>query len=305
MATRFGSNTYSSRRFSRQVRWIIACLSGTILVLCATLAAVLLHVNDIDQTTPPPGIVLASDDPPEPTTTILTARRRIEVGEQLTLEMFDKNTFLASLVPQDAIRADQQDFVLGRYATQLLDSGMSITKVAISQKKPISALYIPPGYRAFTIMVDPRSGVEGYAKPGSRVDVLWSFLGDDKMRQVATVVRYSRVLSVAGATEVENIPNLKGLQNTTVTLLVSEKDAKRLELARGLGQLSLSLVGDSEPIQLKDNDLPVTVTDIIPTTVEAEDPSYNGSIFYRDPLTGKMKKYLLDDRGRWKPEEIS
>ncbi|MCB0344467.1 MAG: Flp pilus assembly protein CpaB [Bdellovibrionales bacterium] len=304
MATRFGSS-YSTKKLSRQVRWIIACLSGIILVLCGTLAMVLLQLNESENQTPPPGVALASDKPPAPTTTILTARRRIEVGEQLTLDMFNENSFLEALVPQDAIRADQREFLIGKFSTLLLDSGASITKTSISNKKPISALYIPPGYRAFTILVDPRSGVEGYAKPGSRVDVLWSFLGDDKQRQVASVVRYSRVLSVAGATEVETMPSLNNLQTTTVTLLVTENDAKRLELARSLGQLSLSLVGDSEPLQLKDNDRPVTIADIIPQTHEPEDPNYSGSIFYRDPVTGKMMKYLLDDRGRWKQEEIS
>lgn len=300
MGTRFGSS-YSVRQLSRRARWIIACLGGIIVFLCSMLAVLLTEIGDLQSQPASSGVALAADHPPAATVAVLIARRRIEVGEQLGPGLFDEQKVLESLVPQDALRADQRDFLLGKYATTMVESGVSLSKAYFSNKKPISALYIPPGYRAFTIVVDPRSGVEGYARPGSRVDVLWSFIGDDQLRQVLTVVRYSRVLSVAGATDVEAVPSLKGVKTTTVTLLVTEQDAKRLELARSLGMLSLSLVGDTEPVKATDADRPVTLADIVPPVHQPEDPLYNGSIYYRDPLTGEMKKYLLDDKGRWRP----
>ena len=174
----------------------------------------------------------------------------------------------------------------------------------VADTRPISAFHIPPGYRAVTIEVDRRTGVEGFAKPNSRVDVLWTYEDPkdrDRRKKVATIVHFSRVLSVGGVTSIEAANAAQGSANaTTVTLLVTEQDAKKIELARTLGVLSLSLVGEQEQSAVAAAPEPIDIYTLLgrgPETEQAEEPS-EGIMYTEDPKTGRQVKYLLR-RGRW------
>jgi pilus assembly protein CpaB len=228
----------------------------------------------------------------------------LEEGTQLRDVLFTSVLMDDAQVPTGALRKKDIPFVMDKFAARLINPNVPVVIEDISDRRSISSLNIPAGYRAVTITVDRRSGVEGFARPDSRVDVLWSFVKDGR-QQVATIVRFTKILSVAGMTaRAEGQPAAANDQGvTTVTLLVTEKDAKKIELARTLGTVSLSLVGGEEQSAPVDDPDTVDINELIgikpdPGKGGVEEPQADGIMYSTDPKTGKQVRYLLQNK-RW------
>ena len=242
------------------------------------------------------------------TVKIFIARQRIEEGALLTEQLFLEETRKPMDVPRDAVTSDQRANVFnGKYAKVLINPNSPLINDYITATPPISELQIPSGFRAITITVDARRGVEGWAKPGSRVDILWTYTDTDGSKKVATIVRFVKVLSVAGQQGMapdQNRANVGG--DTTITLLVEEYDAKRIELARTLGELSLTLAGGIETAKQSSEDKPVTADDVLGRTANAEkikeETPPDGRMYMKDPATGDMVLYELR-KNRWQRAE--
>ncbi|MBL7661542.1 Flp pilus assembly protein CpaB [bacterium] len=305
MATRFGAPS-PAKAYATKVRWIIGSLSATILIL----VAVILIIANQTADTPPdanpsttisdPGVANASTQA-QPAVEVLVANQRIEIGSPLMPHMFISQAVPLDRQPAGAIPAAQKDALVGKYAKNLINANLPLLQDDISDQKPLTSVIdaIPPGFRAVTIQVDARSAVEGWAQPNSRVDVLWTYKDKDGEQRVATIVHFSKVLSVGGATA--NDPNAQKGGASTVTLLVSETDAKKIELARNLGSLSLSLVGGSETGKVTSDPDPIDITQIVPRgpEVAAEEPDADGVMYATDPATGKQIKFILQGK-QWK-----
>ena len=117
----------------------------------------------------------------------------------------------------------------------------------------------------------------------------------------ATIARFVKILSVGGQTSAVGERAIVG-GSTTITLLVTEKDAKKIELARTLGALSLSLVGDEETKQTSDQPDTITIQDLIGTPVQKKEApvevANDGVMYTSDPRTGRQLRYVLR-KGRW------
>ncbi len=301
MATRFGA-VNPAQSYASRVKLIVIALAAVILMLVVVLIMVSMN------TTPTPvdggtgtadGVAVAAPNPNATTIDILTSIQRIEEGAKFDAMMFGTQPVLPDRIPEGAILARDKDFILGKFAKVLINANLPIVRDYISETKPISALNIPPGYRAVTITVDSRTAVEGWARPNTRVDVLWTYQDRDGVKKVATIVRFTKILSVGGATNAEGKPEGAGAP-TTITLLVGEKEAKKIELARTLGSLSLSLVGDQEDNKVSDTPDVVTIDTILGTPAEKKgnDEPNDGVMYTQDPKTGKQVRYVLRN-GRW------
>ncbi|MEZ4753037.1 MAG: Flp pilus assembly protein CpaB [Bdellovibrionota bacterium] len=106
---------------------------------------------------------------------------------------------------------------------------------------------IPPGFRAVTISVDARSGVEGWARPGARVDVVWITTVNNQ-RTLKVIVQDAEVLSAERKTKFDEKAGEEVPLPSTVTLLMNTEDSKRVQFASTFGVLSLSLRGENEVI---------------------------------------------------------
>ncbi len=100
------------------------------------------------------------------------------------------------------------------------------------------AAIINPGNRAITVKVNEVIGVAGFALPGSYVDILVN-AQDDNGRPFSKIV-LERILVLAVAQEADRDETKPKVVNA-VTLEVSPNQAEVLDLARGVGQLSLVL----------------------------------------------------------------
>jgi Flp pilus assembly protein CpaB len=104
-----------------------------------------------------------------------------------------------------------------------------------------------------TISVNAESAVEGWVRPGVRVDLVWTTSHVGKLI-ATTLVENALVLSaersvqkIAADTRVAPAP--QGLPSH-VTLLVTVKDSQKIHLARrSPGSMSLSLRGDADTVE--------------------------------------------------------
>lgn len=179
---------------------------------------------------------------------VLVASEDIQAGERLTPVLFKSETRATESGATQLI----SDFesLKGRFAATTVRKGSVLTVSDLSDTSVPGGRItqvIPEGFRAVTIPVDPLSGVEGWAVPGARVDVVWS--SEHRGRPiVTTIVENAKVLSAERTTETANTKNSQAASSAPkfVTLLVTIKDSQKIQLGRGSGTLSLSLRGDGD-----------------------------------------------------------
>jgi pilus assembly protein CpaB len=301
MATRFGATP--AHTYATKVKWLVGCLISLIALLIVAFVIVAQSNQAVGSATTAPAAVEPVQQV-NPGIQVVVAQNRIEEGTRLEPFMFTTVQMEESKVPMGVVRQQDLDKVSGQYAARLIGPNVPVVLDDITNHQPINLLNIPPGYRAVTINVDARTGVEGFAKPNTRVDVLWTFSQDGKQK-VATIVRFTKILSVGGMTAADRQANVQagGNGSTTVTLLVTEKDAKKIELARTLGTLSLSLVGDQEEGSKEADPDAITIADLTNSgdqpQAQAQEVASDGVMYTTDPKTGRQIRYILTKNKKW------
>lgn len=239
---------------------------GTILMfaiafVCAAAAALL--IRSVLLAPPAAPATVQARPAGMPVRTILVAARDLRPGERLTPAAVREASWPADLLPRGVFASREALFKRGQEPT---------LHAAIAENEPVLAQRLQQGpdlgltgrlndgMRGVTIRVNEASGVGGFVQPEDRVDVLLTQTGRRGTTQEAdrsytkTLVRSVRVL----ATDQQTVRRPRAQPAKTVTLEVSEKDAKRLTLAGSVGQLSLTLNkgdirrGSSRPVDLRD-----------------------------------------------------
>lgn len=183
---------------------------------------------------------------------VLVPIRPIESGTPLEPALFKIETRPTVGLTKEVVRDFEE--IHGTYARTLIVAGTPLLKDYVTHVKPVNQITarIPPGFRAVTINVDIKTSIEGWAKPGARVDVAWTTSVRNK-RAVQIIVENALVVSAGRQTESNSVPDslpagesvADGVPNQ-ITLMVPIEDAKKITLASGTGPLSLSLRGDAD-----------------------------------------------------------
>ena len=298
MAARFGAVS-PAQTYATKIRWILGCMVSIIVILGVAIFMLWQNSETPDQAQAVTPTDPASQTVQSSTIDVLAAAARVEEGTRIEAHMFTTVPMDAEKTPMAVVRAKDINSIIGMYAKRQINPNMPLVMDDLSDTRPVNTIRIPPGYRAITININNRSGVEGFAKPNSRVDVLWTYTQDAKQK-VATIVRFVKILSLGGVTQA-NAERAAVAGDTTVTLLVTEKDAKKIELARTMGELSLSLVGDQEQGETSVTEPEsITINDLIgrPATDDTAQLDTDGVMYTADPRTGKQIRYVLRN-GRW------
>ena len=176
---------------------------------------------------------------------VLVPIQNIEAGQELRPAMFKKDQRPKAGLPPRSIRDFEE--IRGHYSRSLIAADAPLVADYITTLKPSSVLTakIPDGYRAVTIRVDAQSAVEGWARPGARVDVVWATTIRNQ-NTVATIVENAEVLSAEQSTDASMAKGQGMIVPSTVTLMVTAQDAQKIQLAKTTGTLSLTLRGDSD-----------------------------------------------------------
>lgn len=235
MSRHFGG----AQRFGDRKR-LILLVSGSFLVAFVGLSALLLFSGSSTATSAPVPVEKA---PEVDTLTVLIPVRQIQTGEPLDPTMFRSET-RPKVGLSDKVLKDLEE-TKGMYARSVINPDQPLNADLVTNIRPTNAITanIPEGYRAVTIRVDVTSGVEGWARPGAAVDVVWASAIRGK-QAVTVIVQNAKVLSAER--QMENNQAQGASVPSTVTLLVTADDAAKIQLASTAGSLTLSLRGDND-----------------------------------------------------------
>lgn len=178
--------------------------------------------------------------------TIVVAAMPLKFGDTLSADKLHEIAWPAGAVPAGAFKTAKEALAGSgtRQALQAISTNEPILASKITgpgQRATLSAV-LGEGMKAVSIRVNDVLGVAGFVFPGDRVDVLLtrSARGDDGADKsfVDVLLQSMKVLAVDQVADVskDNPTVVK-----SVTLEASTKDAQKLTLAAGAGQLSLAL----------------------------------------------------------------
>lgn len=229
--------------------------------------------------------VVVQQEPDIKMVEVLVPIREISAGDALQPAMFRRESRPQISVTKGIIRDFEQ--LKGHYARSLIVNGQPLHEELITSVRPTTALSasIPAGFRAVTIRVDATSSVEGWARPGSIVDVMWTSRVRGQ-QTVKTIVENAKVLSAERQISANQAPG--GAVPSTVTLLVTKEDAQRVQLASSAGALSLVLRGDNDTDGGPGKNA-VTLNDLIGASGNTEVAGADGTL-----IVGGQK-YLVKD----------
>ena len=170
-------------------------------------------------------------------TNVLVPIRKIQKGERLTQDLFQVELRSRFGLSEGVINELRQ--IDGFFAKTLIVPGQPLYFDYMTKFAPTSPVEkaIPEGSRAVSIRVNDISAIEGWAKPGSIVDVQWIYKSQGK-EVLKTIVEKATILSAEKSVD-NTQPGI--IIPSTITLLVTADDAKKIILAASNGQLSLTL----------------------------------------------------------------
>jgi pilus assembly protein CpaB len=180
---------------------------------------------------------------------VLVPVQNVEQGKQLDPSMFRKEKRIKDGLSPKVVKEFEE--IQGFYAKTLIVADQPLHQDYITRTRPVNEIIqqIPEGYRAVTIRVDQISSVEGWARPGALVDVVWASRVNGQAA-VTVIVESAKILSAERVTEAQKEQGQQQQQPgapvpSTVTLLVTSDDANKIQLATTAGSLSLNLRGDN------------------------------------------------------------
>ncbi|MBX7138223.1 MAG: Flp pilus assembly protein CpaB [Oligoflexia bacterium] len=174
------------------------------------------------------------------TVTLLAPERSVRAGTKLSEIRLKEVYWPRNQVPQEAVR-DMAE-IRDQFAAADIPEGMPLQRHHLTHEAINATLPLTPGNRAVAIEVDATAGIEGWALPGSRVDVVLTSVVDGNLKS-QILVQNARVLSYGGNNESAESPtrlrNVAREVKKTITMDVSTEDALKIATARELGRLSL------------------------------------------------------------------
>jgi pilus assembly protein CpaB len=182
-----------------------------------------------------------------PTNTIVVAAVPLKFGDVLSPDKLREIPWSASSLPAGAFKtvAELQDKDKGnRQALQTLGANEPVLATKITgpgQRATLSAV-LDEGMRAVSIRVNDVLGVAGFVFPGDRVDILLTRnQRDDTGNEQSFVDVLLQSVKVLAVDQIADQSKENPTVVKAVTVEVDTKDAQKLTLAAGAGQLSLAL----------------------------------------------------------------
>ncbi|MES3022672.1 MAG: Flp pilus assembly protein CpaB [Pseudomonadota bacterium] len=186
---------------------------------------------------------------------IVVAATDVNLGQRLTPDMLKLSEWPAASLPKGAITDPTK--LNGRVLSVSTVRGDALTEEKLAPAGTLGGLsaLISEGKRAITVRVNDVIGVAGFALPGNFVDIIvhtereeTAQDGDNGSRpdrHISKIV-LERILVLAVAQEVSRDDTKPRVVNA-VTLEVTPEQAEQLDLARGVGSLSLALRNQVDP----------------------------------------------------------
>jgi pilus assembly protein CpaB len=197
----------------------------------------------------------------EARTMVYAPVRDLPVGAVVHKSDLKQISVLSRELPKGALTDERQvvdRVVLYPFSANqpLIDSALS----RIGSPEGIPAT-IPEGYRAVSVQINDVSGVAGLILPGSRVDVLFTRPGSMAEAITSTIMQNVKVLAMGKLVQAGQTVDPKAPKVPVATLIVNPEQAKKLELAKNEGRISLALRNPLDPVS--DGDMNPVSTEVL------------------------------------------
>ena len=196
-------------------------------------------------------VIAASRDMPAGTRLKKTDLKKIKVAEKdiPLMAITDETTALDQILLHPI--NSNETFAKNKFASMGGAEGLSAT--------------IENGKRAVSVPVTDATGAGGLIQPRSHVDVMFTRTGSMREALTTTILQDVIVLSIGRLTEAGQATDAKVTRPLTqaATLLVTPDEAKKLELAKNQGKISLALRNPLDK-SISDNSQAATAESIDP-----------------------------------------
>lgn len=187
-------------------------------------------------------------------TKVYISKSPIGYGQKITKDVVVAVDWPVNAIPKGAFQNEDDLFALNgelRHAVRVMEPGEAIMKVKVTEpgREATIASRLSPGMRAFTISVNDTSGVAGFLRPGSWVDVTWT--GNAGGGVITKIIESN--LKIIAINQSANIDVQTPIRAKTVTVATTPERVAALTLAQSQGRLSLSLRGEGDT-SVADND---------------------------------------------------
>lgn len=232
----------------------IAAIFGSLSIFAANMWL----ENAAEARQPQPVAVVTETEPRVEFGSIVVARQPLAYGSALDTAAMTEIPWPKDALPDGAYSSVEDVLADGsRVVLSAIEANEPVLLAKLSGPNGRATLSnrLTPGMQAVTIAADEITGVGGFLTPGDRVDVVLTRNGGSVVARsigaeesgringaemiTETVVSGARVLSAGG--DGGGTPGSR-----TVALEVTPSDARRIALARSVGQVSLSLLAAAE-----------------------------------------------------------
>jgi pilus assembly protein CpaB len=184
---------------------------------------------------------------------VLVAKKALPVGTIIDADSFTFQPWPKELMQGTYYVEGQPDGdpkkLLGTVVRYAITAGQPVTRGSLvgPQDRGFLAAALGPGMRAITVPVSVSSAVAGFVFPGDHIDLMLTQQveggGDGPALKVSeTIIRNLRVLATdQRVTSTDDDGKTKVQTFSNVTLEVTPKIAEKIEVAKSLGSLTLSL----------------------------------------------------------------
>lgn len=179
---------------------------------------------------------------------LIAPREMVATNTRLSRVVLKEIYWPRDKVPEGAITSI--DEVQEMYAKVNLAADLPITRSQLTANTPSTGIttVLPPGHRAVTIEVNATQGLEGWATPGTHVDVLVTYKMPKTAIDTTRVAVFDAVV-ISYNGKMERISNpgdegplgraVRNVALATVTLAVPFDDTLKIQTASSMGRLSL------------------------------------------------------------------
>lgn len=236
-------------------------------------------------------------------TDVLVPLKDLKAGEELDPSYFAVES--RQLPNPSSNLVNNLTKITGKYAASDIAAGQPLLSESVTERRVSSYIMkdVPEGYTMVTIPADPTtSGIEGWARPGTPVDVVW--VGRQNGEPVAKiVVEGAQIISSRGS---DAGREGSGHQNSggqgQLSLRVPKGDALKIQLASQSGRLSVSLRSYKD-MDSSAEKASIGMGDVIKSSEDkgrCRDARKRGIIDQIRP-DGKVEKMVLDNHGTLVP----
>jgi pilus assembly protein CpaB len=175
----------------------------------------------------------------------LMAGRNLTIND-IAIHRMTRDEFAKSPYANEEFMTDSRQ-IAGRMLKSALKKGDAFLTTSLYPEGmgPGVAELLKPGQRAVTVAIENVGAVEGFARPGTLVDVLYRSTATDNVPEVTmTLLDRVEVLAVGKISVPGHDVSVGATDQAgrgTVTLAVNPDQAKALKVVEGRGELTLSL----------------------------------------------------------------